>query len=119
MYVYSFERLDVWKDSKQLVILTFKSTNQFPDMEKFGLVSQIRRAAVSIPSNIAEGSARRTHKEKAHYITIAFGSAVELLNQLIISFELKYLSLEEYKILRAQIEKVTNKLNALRNSFTK
>ncbi|WP_264560560.1 four helix bundle protein [Flavobacterium sp. N2270] len=114
MYTYSFEKLEVWQESKDFCVLIYKITSSFPDDEKFGLTSQLRRATVSISSNIAEGSARSTYKDKAHFTTIAFSSAIEVLNQLIIAFELNYISEETYQNLRGKIESVTNKLNALR-----
>ncbi|MEE1899283.1 four helix bundle protein [Flavobacterium rakeshii] len=79
------------------------------------MVSQLRRASVSVCSNIAEGSARNTNKDKAHFTTMAFGSAVEVLNQIIISFELGFINNNVYQELRLLIESITNKLNALRN----
>ncbi|WP_294818990.1 four helix bundle protein, partial [uncultured Flavobacterium sp.] len=66
MYVYSFEKLDVWVESKEFTKQIYKVTSSFPDLEKFGLTNQIRRATVSICSNIAEGSARNLFKHKAH-----------------------------------------------------
>ncbi|MFV8337082.1 four helix bundle protein [Flavobacterium sp. RSP29] len=63
-------------------------TSTFPDSEKFGLISQLRRASVSICSNIAEGSVRSSYKDEAHFTTMAFSSAIEVLNQIILSFEL-------------------------------
>jgi four helix bundle protein len=113
---YSFEKLNVWIDSKELVKLIYSVTGKFPEEEKFGLISQIRRATISIASNLAEGTSRTTKKDKAHYTTIAFSSSMEVLNQIIISRELNYISLEDYGIIRKQIEKVSNKLNSLRNS---
>lgn len=115
MYVYSFEKLEVLIESKDLSKLVYLKTTNFPDAERFGLVSQLRRASISIASNIAEGSARRTYKDKAHFTTIAFSSAVEVLNQFIISFELNFISEEDYLLLRSKIECITNKINALRN----
>lgn len=85
MYTYSFEKLEVWVESKDFAKRIYLVTSKFPDTEKFGLTSQLRRASVSISSNIAEGSARKSYKDKAHFSTIAFGSAVEVLNQLIIA----------------------------------
>ncbi len=67
MYTYSFEKLDVWQLAKKLVVKIYKITNQFPGGEKFGIVSQMRRAAVSIYSNLAEGSGRNTPKGQAHF----------------------------------------------------
>jgi four helix bundle protein len=115
MYVYSFEKLDVWIEAKEFSKDVYEITSKFPDSEKFGLISQLRRASISIASNIAEGSARKSFKDKSHFTTIAFGSAVEVLNQLIISFELSFVSESNYMKLRLQLESITNKLNALRN----
>ena len=115
MYVYSFEKLEVWVEAKDFAKQIYSLTSKFPDTEKFGLTSQLRRASISIASNIAEGSARNSFKDKAHFSTLAFSSAVEVLNQLIISFELNFISEIEYQETRNQLESVTNKLNALRN----
>ena len=116
MYVFSFEKLAVWIEAKEFSKLIYEITTKFPDTEKFGLLSQLRRASLSITSNIAEGSARRSYKEKAHFTTLAFSSAVEVLNQLIISFELDYISEDDYLKLRETLESITNKLNALRKN---
>ena len=115
MYIFSFEKLEVWIESKEFTKQIYAITSKFPDTEKFGLISQIRRASISIASNIAEGSARKSFKDKAHFSTIAFGSAVEVLNQLIISFELDFISETDYLELRRMLESITNKINALRN----
>ncbi|WP_413999177.1 four helix bundle protein [Flavobacterium sp. W1B] len=115
MYTYSFEKLEVWNEAKEFAKLIYALTAIFPDSEKFGLVSQLRRASVSICSNIAEGSARNSYKDKAHFTTMAFGSTVEALNQLILSYELNFISENDYLKLRIAIESVTNKLNGLRN----
>jgi four helix bundle protein len=115
MYQFSFEKLDVWIESKELTKSIYAIVSKFPESEKFGLISQLRRASVSIASNIAEGSARKTYKDKAHFTTIAFGSAVEVLNQLIISYELGLITEDDYSDLRTKIESITNKLNSLRN----
>ncbi|WP_395043080.1 four helix bundle protein [Flavobacterium sp.] len=115
MYIFSFEKLEVWVEAKDFIKYLYKITSKFPDIEKYGLVSQLRRASISIASNIAEGSARKSYKDKAHFTTIAFGSAVEVLNQLIISFELNFVSETDYLKLREMLESITNKLNSLRN----
>jgi len=118
MYQYSFEKLEVWKEAKELTKLIYKISSTFPNEEKFGITSQLRRASISIASNIAEGSARKTNKDKAHFTTIAFSSAVEVLNQIIIVHELDYISSKDYTSIRHKIESITNKLNALRNYQT-
>jgi len=119
MHIYSFGKLDVWKEAIQLAIKTYKITDLLPKEEKFGLTSQMRRCSVSVSSNIAEGTSRLTQKDKAHFMTIAYSSAIELLNQSIISKELQFISNENYLDLRKDIESITNKINALRNHFLK
>ena len=82
--------LEVWKKSMELVLDVYNITQTFPEDEKFGIVSQIRRAAVSIPSNIAEGAARNSDKEMLRFIDVSLGSLAELETQMIISENLKY-----------------------------
>lgn len=117
MYTFSFERLDVWKNSRDLTKHIYQITQTFPGEEKYGLVSQLRRASVSIISNIAEGSSRSSVKDQAHFYNTAFSSLMEVLNQVIISNELEYISTDNYSELRKLIEKISNQLNSLRNSI--
>jgi four helix bundle protein len=119
MYLYSFEKLEVWKESIKLVKTIYVLTNNFPENEKFGLVNQLRRATVSISSNLAEGTSRSTDKDKAHYTTMAYSSTMEILNQLIISNELKFIDEKSYLETREHIYKISNMLNALRKSQLK
>lgn len=116
MYLYSFEKLEVWKESIKLVEMIYVLTNNFPENEKFGLVSQLRRATISISSNLAEGTSRSTNKDKAHYTTMSYSSTMEILNQLIISKELKFINEKNYLETREHIYKISNMLNALRKS---
>lgn len=99
--------LDVWKKSVSLVTLIYEMTKGFPKDELYGLTNQIRRSAVSIPSNIAEGSARKGNKEFAQFLYIGLGSLSELETQLIISSNLKYISSE-------RCELIMNDLNDIR-----
>ncbi|XCF05333.1 four helix bundle protein [Tamlana crocina] len=115
-YTFSFEKLNVWSDSKQLVKSIYLITKDFPNEEKFGLTNQLRRASISIASNLAEGTSRHTNKDKAHFSTLAFSSLMEVLNQIIISKDLGFLRENDYQMLRSEVEKISNKLNALRNS---
>ena len=121
-YEFSFEKLDVWKLSVELVKDIYKVTKNYPDEEKFGLVSQLRRSAISVSSNLSEGSSRISNKDKAHFTQISYGSLMELLCQLIISKELDYIDEKQLFKLREKIEEISNKLNSLRNyqfsSFT-
>lgn len=115
MYTYSFEKLSVWVEAKEFTKSIYELTSGFPDTEKFGLTSQLRRARVSICSNIAEGTSRNSFKEQAHFSTISYSSAVEVLNQLIIAFELELISQSKYQVARNSLESITNKLNSLKN----
>ncbi len=116
MFEYSFERLEVWKESIELVKMIYDVTKSFPISEKYGLTSQLRRATVSISSNLAEGSSRMSNKDKAHFTTLSFSSAMEVLNQIIIAKDLEYISEENYSEIRKNISKITNMLNSLRKS---
>ena len=118
MYLYSFEKLEVWKLSKELCIYIYTITKNFPAEEKFGLCSQMRRASVSISSNIAEGCSRMSRPEQSHFYTIGYSSAIELLNQSIISNELQYLSLNELNMIRVKIESITKQLNSLKRAIS-
>lgn len=116
MYTYSFEKLNVWHQARQLTKQIYLITGAFPSEEKFGLTSQMRRAVISVSSNIAEGSSRKTIKDQNHFYTIAFSSLIELLNQLILSLDLGFLTEEKYIELRNSIEFISNQLNKLRNA---
>ncbi|MBA4322035.1 MAG: four helix bundle protein [Odoribacter sp.] len=116
MYTFSFERLEVWNKSRLLTKRVYKETNGFPESEKFGMISQLRRAVISICSNIAEGSSRKTKKDQAHFYNIAFSSLMESLNQLIISNDLEYLDDKLLSELRKDIHVISLMLNNLCNS---
>lgn len=119
MKEFYFEKLDVWQESRQLVKEVYEITTHFPLEEKFGLVSQIRRASLSISANIAEGMSRITEKDKARFINQAFSSGIEVINFLILSNDLGFLTKENYVILREKTEKITNQLNCLYKKFEK
>lgn len=104
-------KLDAWKDSMDLVDEIYKVTQGFPSEEKFGLTSQMRRAAISIPSNLAEGAARRSNAEFANFVNIAKGSLSELETQLIISKRQSYI--DEISELIDLIGKVSSQLAGL------
>ena len=113
MKTFSFEKLNVWQKARKLSIIIYKVTKLFPDDERFGLISQMRRCAISISSNIAEGTGRHSAKDKARFTEIAYGSALELLNQSILSNELEFLSDENYNLIRSNISEITAMLDAL------
>ena len=113
---YAFEKLDVWQKSRVLAIEIYTVTKSFPADEKFGLTSQIRRATISISSNIAEGSTRLSTRDKSRFYEIAYGSLIEVLNQLIISQDLQYLIPDDFSRLKAQIDEISRMLLALHKS---
>ena len=109
------EQLDVWQDAMDLVVLTYRFSQQFPDSERFSLTAQIRRAAVSVPSNIAEGAARRSRPEYLRFLSIARGSLAELSTQVQIAVRLGFVaSAEEIsKLLDRVFAKLTAQMKAL------
>ena len=119
MYKFYFEKLDVWNNSRELVKEIYHMTSNFPNEEKFGITNQIRRASSSISANIAEGFSRKTDKEKARFITIAYSTTIEVINFLILSNDLGFLDDVNYKILREKTESITNQLNALYTTLKK
>ena len=88
---FGFKKLEIYQVAKQLVILTYEITRQLPPEERFALVQQMNRAAISIPSNIAEGYSRHSKKDKIHFLNVAYGSLMELICQSEIVVELQYL----------------------------
>lgn len=119
MKEFSFEKLDVWKDAKDFVVKIYQLTEVYPNDEKFGLISQIRRASLSVTNNISEGTSRWSSKEKIRFIEIAFSSLMEVLNCLIISKELNLIDEKIFLELRLDMGKISNKLNSLASYFKK
>lgn len=99
------KKLEAWKLAMDLCEMIYSITNEFPPEEKYGLVSQLRRASVSVPSNIAEGAARNSKLEFRHFLGIALGSLSELGTQIEISFRLKSIDFEKNSLLSGQILK--------------
>lgn len=110
----SFERLTVWQKSRQLVKLVYQLVSRFPYEEKYGLADQLRRAVISISSNLAEGSGRVSYKEKAHFCEIAYGSMMEVSCQLILAVDLGFLSEEEINVPQSLIDELDRQLCAFR-----
>jgi four helix bundle protein len=109
----NFRDLQVWEKSHRLTLDVYKATNEFPKEEKFGLVSQMRRCAMSIPSNIAEGCGRRGNGEFHKFLQIATGSASELEYQLLLARDLAYLKEVDYKHFSAKVTEVLKMLSGL------
>lgn len=109
----SYKELIVWQKSYQLAVLIYKITRTFPKEETYGLVSQITRSAISIPSNIAEGYSRHRKLEYLQFLHIAYGSAAELETQLILSKDLGYLSAGNFTSAQNLLSEVMKMLNAI------
>ena len=115
-----YKDLVVWQKSMDLVMAVYESTEHFPKSEIFGLISQMRRCSVSIPSNIAEGSRRRTQKDFRQFLTIAYGSGAELETQIEIAKRLafgKQLDYREVDNLLSEVMKMLNKMLSNFNSY--
>ena len=113
----SYQQLTVWQKAFELVIKVFKTTSNFPKSELYGLVSQMRRCAVSIPSNIAEGYARGYRQEYLQFLRTAFASGAELETQLLIAKELGFLTIKEFDEISSLLTEVQKMLNKLISSL--
>ncbi len=116
-FVFGFERLLAFQAGRRLVNRIYEVQRRFPPHERFALCDQIRRAAVSITSNIAEGMGRFSPKEQVHFIEIAFGSLMEIYSQLLIAFDERYIGEAELESLKLDISNVAKLLSGLRNSI--
>ena len=119
MNKFTFFDLRVYQESKALVKEVYKLLKKFPKFEVYALGDQLRRAVISVPSNIAEGSGRFSIKEKIHFIEIAYGSLMEAYNQLLIAVDLTYIDTDSVMAIKPTIDNVAKMLNGLRNSFTR
>lgn len=115
----SFQKLNAWQEAKKLVVEVYHLLDCFPKFEKYALCDQIRRAIVSVPSNIAEGSGRMSLKEKIHFLEIAYGSLMETYNQLLIAIDLAYITEESVHTIKPLIDNVAKMINGLRISYSK
>lgn len=115
-YKFGFEKLEVWQSAIELSQLVYAITAKFPQYEIYSLTSQLRRAVVSVSSNLAEGCCKSSLKDQARFSEIAYGSLMEVLNQIIIAKNLEYISENKYLECRNDIEKVSRQLNAFKNS---
>ena len=112
--MFAFEKLLVWQKSVIMVKEVYQLTKQFPKEEKYGIISQIRRSALSVSCNIAEGSGKISNKDKANYTTIAFGSLMETMNLLILASEVEMMTKERVDVFRIQISEISRMLSSLR-----
>ena len=113
-FVFNFEKLRVWQDARLMVKSVYEATSTFPPHEAYGLTNQIRRASVSVVSNLAEGNSKTSAKNKARFSEIAYASLMELTCQLILSVDLRYLSKEQYDLLKEHIKSISNQIISLK-----
>lgn len=116
--VYSFEKLNVWQEAKKLVVDVYQLLDAFPKFEKYALCDLIRRAVVSVPSNIAEGSGRKSLKEQIRFLEISYGSLMETFNQLLIAIDLTYITEESVEAIKPRIDAVAKMINGLSNAYS-
>ncbi len=115
-YLYAFERLDVWQVLRTFVKDIYVLLRTFPDFEAYNITSQIRRAAVSVSLNIAEGSTRNSLKEQSRFTEIAYGSLLEVYCSLLLAKDLNYIREDDLRNVSDKVKELSNKLNALKNS---
>ncbi|MBK3515926.1 four helix bundle protein [Carboxylicivirga marina] len=116
--MHNFRELKVWQKARHLVKDIYLLAKDLPEEEKFGLISQMRRASVSIPSNIAEGTGRRTDKEFGRFLDIAIGSAYELETQLMLCFDLDFITDDTFNELEIKVQEIERMISALRERLS-
>jgi four helix bundle protein len=114
-----YTKYEVWKSAVELSTEIYAVTKNFPDHEKFGITNQLRRASVSIPSNIAEGCGRTSEKDFARFLEFSLGSVFEVKTQLLISKNLKYLEIAQYEIMSIKTDEIAKQLSGLLKSIRK
>lgn len=119
MKVHNFKELNVWKKAIDLAVLSYILTGFFPKEEKYGLISQIQRACVSVPSNIAEGCGRVSDKELQHFVSISMGSSYELETQMILASKFGYITKEKLTEFEVLVSEVQRMLFGFYNSLSK
>ena len=117
--MHNYKELKVWQEAMALAKMVYKITAEFPKEEKYGLTSQIKRSAISIPSNIAEGAGRNFDKELMQFLSIALGSAFELETQLILANSFGFMTPEHFLELEIQLIKVQKMVNGFRITISK
>ena len=115
--MHKFKELQIWKRSREFCSEIYSITSKFPDSEKFGLTNQLRRASVSIPSNIAEGSSRKSNKDFSRFLEITLGSAYEIETQLLIAFDLKFINENELKKLTSELEEIIKMISKFKSKL--
>ena len=116
---HNFKKLKIWVESIELVRLSYKLTNNFPESERFNLISQMNRCAVSIPSNIAEGSSKSTNRHFKKYLESSLGSAFEWETQLVVSRNENFLGKEDFNQLESKILQIQKMIGSFMDNLEK
>jgi len=116
---HNFKKMKIWQEGISLVQLTYKVVKTFPDYEKFNLVSQLIRCSVSIPSNIAEGTSKRTDRHFIQYLENSLGSAFEWETQIIIALNEKYITIEEFNSFEEKIQDIQKMISGFIDNLEK
>lgn len=111
---YSYKQLDVYKESKILVKMVYKLLKNFPKEEQYALCDQLRRAVISVPSNLAEGTGRTSRKDQAHFLEMAYGSLMEVDCQIDIAHDLGYISSADESQVNTQVSRIAAMLSGMR-----
>lgn len=114
---YSYKTLDAYKEAKALVLQVYSLLKQFPKEEQYALCDQLRRAVISVPSNIAEGSGRTSAKDQAHFFEMAFGSLMEVNCQIDIAHDLGYISRDDVENIEKHVKSISALLSGLRRKI--
>ncbi|RCW91446.1 four helix bundle protein [Winogradskyella arenosi] len=115
--MHNFKKLKIWKESMDLVSESYKITRSFPKFETYGLISQMNRCAVSIPSNIAEGTSKSSNKHFSNYLEHSLGSAFEWETQLNVAFNESYISEEKFKELEQRIKQIQKMISSFKSGL--
>ena len=115
-FQFNFEKLETWQMARKLVLKVYKLIRKFPSEERFALCDQIRRAVISVPSNIAEGNSRTSVKDQIHFLEIAFGSLSELYCQLQLAMDLGYISGDDLKSVKTELFSTARLITSLKAS---
>ena len=115
--MHRFKDLEIWKKSRLFCSVIYEVTSKFPESEKFGLTNQLRRASVSIPSNIAEGSSRNSNKDFSRFLQITLGSAYEIETQLLIAFDLNFISREDLNKLLKELDSIVKMTSKFKSTL--
>ncbi len=115
--MHRFKELEIWRRSRKFCTSIYNITAKFPDSEKFGLTNQLRRASISIPSNIAEGSSRKSNKDFGRFLEIAIGSSYEIETQVLIAFDLKFISKEESDAITSELLEIIKMISKFKSTL--